>query len=229
MKNFPWLRDTWFLVWTEIYFTAFSPKFDGTYVAAFEAKNVAVIEVLNPRAETVELKAVTDRLYKTMDALLDPIARVEKYVKIASGEISVSVKDFGLPKLRQKIWARDSEGVLEGLKTVNSYLDTYKSALTAHGLSDELITLFATSATLIRDDNQRQYEIVTARKKLVESNLHLFNELYGMIAEVCDMGKVIYRGNAASRKEYTFTELRKRVRIVHKPNSEKPSSGENPS
>ena len=207
-------------------FTAFSPKFDGTYVATFEGKIVAVTEVLNPRTETVELKAVTERLYKRMDSLLDPIARVEKYVKIAGSEIPVSIKDFGFSQLRLKIKTKDAEGMLAVLKTVNNYLDTYKSALMAQGLSDELIAVFSSSSAAVHNDNQLQYEIVTNRKKLVDSNAHLLNELYGYISEICDTGKVVYRGNAVAMKEYTFTELKKRVRIVHKIHDEKSSSNE---
>ena len=207
-------------------FTAFSPKFNDVYVAAFEAKIVEVTEILNPHAETVSLKSVTAHLYKDMDALIDPIARTERYVKMAGAAISISVKDFGLVKLRQKIRSRDAEGVLAELKMVNGYIDTYKLALSAQGLSDEMIALFANSATLIHDNNQRQYEILSGRKKLVENNLHLFNELYSVIAEICDTGKVIYRGKPGAQKEYTFSELKKRVRVAHKPQPEKPESDE---
>ena len=197
-------------------FTAFSPKFNAAYVASFEGKIAAVTEVLNPHVETVELKIVTDRLYKTMNNLLDPVTRVEGYVKMAKNNIPISIKDFGLSLLRQKIWAKDAEGVLASLKTVNGYLNTYKPALAAQGLPDELIAVFASSTTAIHDDNQRQYQIVTVRKKLVENNLDLFNELYGMITEVCSIGKILYKKDTGMLKEYTLTELKKQVRVIHK-------------
>ncbi|MDR2424089.1 MAG: hypothetical protein LBD59_05105, partial [Prevotellaceae bacterium] len=205
-------------------FTAFSPKFNEMYVTAFEGKIDAVKAILNPRDETVELKTVTERLYSTMNSLTDPIARVEGYVKMAGSAIPVSVKDFGLSLLRQKIWAKDAEGVLAALKTVNGYIDKHKSTLAAQGLSDDLIAVFTSSTTTIHDDNQRQYQIVTARKRLVENNLHLFNELYALIMDVCGVGKILYKKDSALLKEYTFTELKKRVRIVHHPQPEKPAS-----
>ena len=207
-------------------FTAFSPKFNEAFVTAFEGKIAAVTEIVNPGRETVELKIVTDRLYKTMKNLIDPVARVERYVKMAGNEIPVNIKDFGFVKLRQKIKSKDAEGVLAGLKTVIGYIDTYKSALATQGLSDELAAVFASSATSMHNDNQRQYEIVETRKRLVENNLHLFNELYEMIAEICNTGKVIYRGNTIAVKEYTFAELKKRVRIVRKPQVDKASDSE---
>jgi hypothetical protein len=205
-------------------FTAFSPKFNEMYVTAFEGKIDAVKSILNPRDETVELKNVTARLYVAMDALIAPIARIERYVKMAGSAISVSVKDFGLPELRRKIRSRDAEGVLATLKTVNGYIDTYKSTLAAQGMPDDLIALFANAVALIHDNNQRQYEIIVGRKKLVDNNMHLFKELYSVITDVCDTGKVVYRSNSVATKEYIFTELKKRVRVVHKPQPEKPAS-----
>jgi hypothetical protein len=202
-------------------FTAFSPKFNNAYVTAFDGKIAEITAILNPHAETVSLKSVTAQLYNDMDALLSPIARVERYVKMASEDILISLKDFGLSKLRQKIRTRDAEGVMAALKTVNGYIDTYKNALSVQGLTDELIALFTNSVALIHSNNQRQYEILSCRKKLVKSNQHLFNELYNLMSEICETGKVIYRGNAVAIKEYTFAELKKQVRVVHKPSPEK--------
>ena len=204
-------------------FTDFSPKFNAAYVAAFEAKTNQVTHILNPRAETVDMKAVTENLYAAMDRLLDPIAKLERYVKLAGSDVPVNVKDFGLSKLRKRIWARDAEGVLDGLKTVNSYIDAYATQLEAQGLSEGMINLFLTSSTTINDYNQKQYEIFAERKVLVETNQQTLNELYKFIAEVCDIGKVIFRGNPALTKAYTFSELKKRVRIVYNSPIEKAS------
>jgi hypothetical protein len=202
-------------------FAAFAPRFNEEYVTAFESKIMAVTEVMNPRTETVELKMVTERLYNAMDALLDPVARVKIYVAMSGSEIPVSVNDFGLPSLRLKIKSRDSEGVLACLKTVNSYIATFKLALMAQGLSEELIELFKNSASIIRSNNQLQYEIASGRKKLAENNMLLFNDLFQCISEVCSAGKIIYRKNLNTAKEYTFTELKKHVRTVFKSNDEK--------
>ncbi|MDR2472834.1 MAG: hypothetical protein LBD53_04610 [Tannerella sp.] len=205
-------------------FTAFSPKFNEAYVTAFEEKIAAVAAILNPHNETIELKKVTEHLYSTMNSLIDPIARVEGYVKTAGSANPIGIKDFGLSLLRKKVWAKDAEGVLVALKTVNDHINTCKSTLVDQGLSDDLIAVFTSSTTAIHDDNQRQYQIVTARKRLVNNNLSLFNELYALIMEVCGIGKILYKKDAVLLKEYTFTELKKRVRTVHNPQSAKPAS-----
>ncbi|MDR2564422.1 MAG: hypothetical protein LBC98_10885 [Prevotellaceae bacterium] len=199
------------------FFQDFSPKYNNGFIENFDEKISIVSNVLSPHAETVELKAATEHLYNAMDNLLDPIAKLERYIKMAGNAVPINSKDFGLSKIRQRIWARDAEGVLDGLKTVNSYIETYKTALTAQGLSTELINLFISSTTTINEYNQKQYEIISSRKRLVENNQHLFNELYAIVSEICDIGKVIFRSNVAIKKEYTFAELKKQVRNIPHP------------
>ena len=54
-------------------FTAYSPLFDATYLAAFKTKIDAVAELVQPRSETVELKVITERIYQTLDGLIAPM------------------------------------------------------------------------------------------------------------------------------------------------------------
>ena len=193
-------------------FAAFSPKLNASYIAVFAAKIEEVSEVLSPRRETAELKIVTERLYKRMDELIDPIARVEGYARIAQREFPLNIKDFGLSQLRYEIRTRDAEGVLAGLKKLNEHLNAYRQALTEQGLSDALAEVFPKAATAILDDELLQCEIVSNRKRIVENNLYLFNDLYSRISEICTIGKIIRKGNRGAKKDYTFTELKKRAR-----------------
>jgi hypothetical protein len=104
---------------------------------------------------------------------------------------------------------------------MNNGIAQYKDALTKQGLSESVINLFGSAVVSIHDDNQKQYEIVSNRKELVQNNMELFNGLYADIIEICEVGKAIYKGKDAKKvKDYTFSELMKQVRVVFKRNND---------
>lgn len=202
-------------------FTAYSPKINDAYVAAFEEKIGEVSEVLNPKIETIMLKSITAELYEAMTGLIDPINKVGGYLKLAGASVPVSAKDFGLPMLRKKANAKDAEGVVQGCKLVHANLLHYKAQLAEQGLTDVLIAVFETTAATVAEKNQKQYEIISSRKNIVQNNLNLFNELFLQLSEICEIGKILYKGKDALKlREYTFTELKKNVRTVAKATKE---------
>jgi hypothetical protein len=196
-------------------FTAFSPKFAGNYVIDFDAKIKKCSELVTSKEETTKLKVITNRMYVTMDNLTGHITSLIIYIKMAKTDIPISVADFCIPPLRKAIRKRDAEAVLQNLHIMNNCITQYKDTLTKQGLSESVINLFASAIVSIHDDNQRQYEIVSNRKELVQNNMELFNDLYADIIEICEIGKAMYRGKDAKKiKDYTFSELMKQVRIV---------------
>lgn len=61
-------------------------------------------------------------------------------------------------------------------------------------------------------DKQKQYEILINRKTIKQNNLGLFNELYDQLCEILKIGNILYKQtDPVKTKEYTFTELMKRV------------------
>ena len=198
-------------------FTSFSPKFTTAYVTDFETKIASVNEVIMPKSETLELKAITVRLYATMDGLTDSINRVAGYLKLAKGGLTITAADFGLTLLRKNISSKNAEGVISSLRTVNNNLTKYATVLGAQGLTPELAAKFVAAGTAVAADNQKQYEIVSHRKSIVQNNLGLFNSLYEQLTEILRVGKILYKANdAAKLQEYTFNSLLKQVRIVSK-------------
>jgi len=207
-------------------FTAFSPKFNEAYAAGFETKIAAVSEVVEPKSETLELKTITGRLYGTLDGLIDPINRLSGYIALAKASLTISSADFGLTQLRKSINTRDAEGAMKNLHTVNANITKFNVILSAQGLTEELSNLFVTAAASIATDKQRQYEIVSNRKTIVQNNLALFNALFDQLSEICTVGKVLYKTtNAVKLQEYTFNDLKKRVRRTTNPDGENPEGG----
>jgi hypothetical protein len=80
-------------------FTAYSPMFNDEYVALFETRIAGVSELVAPKSETVQFKAITKRLYGTMNALINPINRLTGYINLAHEQLKISPSDFGLSLL----------------------------------------------------------------------------------------------------------------------------------
>jgi uncharacterized protein YjaG (DUF416 family) len=195
-------------------FMAYLPKvFTDEFIPGFEKKITEVNNLLNPQEETVALKNTTAQLYSTMDSLKELANKVSGYLKFTKGVVPVSAKDFGLTPLKQKAHVKDAEGVLKYLRIVINNLQKYRQQLTEHGLTEEVIQSFSQAVTSIENENQKQFEILNKRKKIVDNNIHLINDLYKTIMEICYVGKTLYKGkNDLKVKDYTYSELKKKVR-----------------
>jgi len=197
-------------------FTAFSPKFDKLFVADFEAKIAASGELVNSREETLELKVITQHLYGTMDETIVSLNHLEGYIKMAKGNIPISVADFGLPALRKKLYTKDAEGTMNAGRLVVSNIEKYKAALTAEGMTEAFESSLKAAFVSIDADNTKQYEIARARRDLVQNNVGVLNDLFAQMTEIFEVGKILYRKTKPEKaEEYTFTYLLKKVRIIH--------------
>ncbi|MBP1617640.1 MAG: hypothetical protein H6Q14_1467 [Bacteroidetes bacterium] len=196
-------------------FQAFSPIFSTGYLTAFTTQTQQVNELIFPATETSRLRIVTQRLYSTMDSLLDPLVRISGYLTLAKKNLVSSPSQFGVVALRNKINARDAEGVLKTLRVLNDNIAYHKAILQPVGLNDDMIALFKNALDSIHVDNQEQYKIVSTRRELVQANVGVLNGLYASMMEICNVGKVLYKtSNPQKLQEYTYTELIKRVRLV---------------
>jgi hypothetical protein len=195
-------------------FAAYIPViFTNEYIIDFEQKINDVNNLVNPQAETVELKNTTTHMYSVMDSLIGPADIVSLYIKFSKGAIPISARDFGLTPLKHKIRSRDAEGVLKNLRIVVDNLEKYGAQLAEQKLDENIIRRFTDALPAIETDNQHQFEIVSKRKTIVENNINIINNLYGIIVEICKIGKMMYKGeNDLKVRDYTFAELRKNVR-----------------
>jgi hypothetical protein len=141
-------------------------------------------------------------------------------------EMKIAPADFGLTALRKAVNSKDVEGVLKNLHLVLSNIDKYKDNLASQGLKEDLIALFSESSGSIAEAKQAQYEIERNRKTIVQNNASLFNTMNDQLTEILATGKILYKDNDPVKlQEYTFSELKKRVR---KGTSSAPSGQEEP-
>lgn len=205
-------------------FSAFSPNFDAAYLAAYKAKVDVVQELVQPKSETIEMKVITDRMYETLDGLMDPVNHVEGYLKLAGKTVPLTATDFGLIPLRKSMHSRDVENVLQVLRTIEANLGRYNPELSVVGLTDTISNKFTDAGNLLLIDKNKKYELVSARMAIVQNNLGVLNELYDQLAEICAIGKALYRlRDKAKLNDYTFAYLMKQVRRTSKPVEVKPA------
>lgn len=70
-----------------------------------------------------------------------------------------------------------------------------------------------------------QYQILTHRKALVQSNVGILNDLNSQLMEILRFGKILYQGkDAVKQQEYTLSELKKRVRRISKKDAGAPAT-----
>jgi hypothetical protein len=194
-------------------FTAYSPVFDLPYLNAFKAKIEVVQELVQPLAETVQLKVINERIYQTLDDLITPVNHLEGYLKLAGKQVPVSSTDFGLVQLRKSVRKRDVESVLKQLKTVDGNIQQYKTELTAKGLTDSLSAKFKAAVLLLTEDKDKKYTLVSNRYAVVQNNRGLLSNLYNQLTEIYSFGKTIYKqSNKAKLKDYTFAQAMTQVR-----------------
>ena len=203
-------------------FTEYSPIFDNGYVEVFQGKISVVQELVQPKSETVLLKVITERINNNLDAMISPINYLDGYLELASKNVPISATDFGLTQLRKSVRSRDIENVLKLLRTVNGNINKYKDDLMAKGLTEPQIVKFTEVSFTLTEDKNKKYKLISNRTAIVQNNLGILNDLNDQMAEICKIGKILYKQtDKAKLKDYTFAQMMKQVRRVDKPEGEK--------
>lgn len=193
-------------------FSAFSPKFDEVYQQQFEQRIVQVDEVIEPKSELAQQKALNEKITVELNNLRDPLNHFAAYVDLARAELPIAADGFGIDELRKVIRAHDLEKVIRCLHTTSTTATTHFETLSRYGCKQDLIQLFNNTANSISASKQLLYEMMVNRRNIVQNNQALFNELYEQMTEIMNIGKVLYKSsNPNKAKEYVFTELLKRV------------------
>ena len=85
-------------------------KYTDDFVEALLLKQEGINAIILPKVLTAELKVITFRLHTNIIGLRNTMNLLEGYVVDANG-LTVSVKDFGIKDVRDKISTGDAEGM----------------------------------------------------------------------------------------------------------------------
>ncbi len=189
-------------------FTGYSPKFNQDFLRRFGTDIAMAYEIIEPQAEMQLQKAITDRIYGTIETLQDVANRLSGYIKFAELELI----DFGTADLRKSISNNDADAAIKSLNVISKNIANYKDQLAKEGLTDEFIARLDSASESLIADKKKQYEIFSNRALIVQANVGVFNELYKSLTMILTAGKILYqKKDPAKVKEYTFSELKKRV------------------
>ncbi|MBL7967497.1 MAG: hypothetical protein JNK09_10895 [Prolixibacteraceae bacterium] len=198
-------------------FTAYSPLFDAAYLAAYNAKVTAAQELVQPYAETVEGKIITEHTDTIFQELITLINRLEGYISLASASIAMSPADFGFLQLRKKLRTRDVEAVLSLIRPIENNIERFKAELGAKGMTPEFAAKFTQASASLAEDKRKRYTMISNRAALVQNNMNQLNDLYAQMTEICTIGKILYKQtDKAKQNDYTIAFLLKQVHRTFK-------------
>lgn len=193
-------------------FAAFSTQFNDEYVTETEAMINDVENLLEPKAETLSLKMISQIMEQQVVELNKSLLHIEGYLKLMNNVPGVTPKAFGVSELRKSLNTREYEGILKSIKLLNSNVLNNLTALQGRGMPATMTQTLQELHDVIAENRQKQFEIRSNRAAIVQKNLKTLNDLYERMSEIYSIGKVLYKNtNPAKLDDYTFTALLKKV------------------
>jgi hypothetical protein len=194
-------------------FSAYSHKFDEAYLNALEEKTLVVKSVIAGKIFTKELAKVTINLKDALGELRPALNKIEGYVKMAGKGLTTTVAGFGISAVRQPLNRGNVEGVAKALGDLLHSIENNRNVLLEQGLNDETVDALRNAREEIERLNKLQNKIISQRAIAVEENAAVFANLRETISEILTAGRSLYKGvDAARLKDYTLTELKKRMK-----------------
>ena len=193
----------------------FVPDFTPAFFASIRAKQTAIENMVQPGKMTAERKAITTALYANMDEVKEKLTMLEIQISRAKG-LTVDADSFNLSDIRKNISSRNAEGVMQSMRYTFALVDDNFDALKLKGMTDGQKAYFATKIEQIKDQNALQASLASNRRSLTQENINTINAYWAEIMDVMNTCKLVYKGNAAKTKDYTFTALRQQVRAASK-------------
>ena len=193
-------------------FIGFSPIYGDGYLENLDSKLEVVTQVVLPKTLMVQLKQETTKLYSNLDTIKKNGLMLKRYVEMAGSKVAVGLKDLNFSGLRKTCDHRDAEGALGAMKRIDQLLEPYMDVLQTQGYSQEMQDEWKSLAEEVKSGNIAQNEIMNKIQQLAEDNTAVLNELWEMVNGILRTGKLLFKDDKLKQKEFTLTEIRKRVR-----------------
>jgi hypothetical protein len=212
--------ETSFLLDREL-FATFSPWYANGFAEEYRNKLEAVKQLTIPQVLTGERKKATENLYTSMDSMLVLMEKLQHYCKLATEEkLSFHISDLRIPELKKKIRRRNSEASILGAKSVQQLVEKDLQVLEEAGFTKARQEELRNLIVALESSNKAQNDLLNERRRLIEENTTLLNELWDMIRNIMQAGRIIHRDNRLRKTEYTLKNVTSRVRLVISPKPE---------
>ena len=173
-------------------------KLNGAFRALFEAK-LEECKGLDAVLVLMEAqKTATKNLYNAAGALNDELTFLNSYVGDA-GLNTELVTD-----LKTDLDSRNIEGAVLKIEGVRQYVAANAAALIEEGMAADYADTLAAHGVSLALKNKTQTDLMKDKRKLTAANLKAYDALYGMIAKICEKGKLVFRDTIVE-KEYSIS------------------------
>ena len=193
-------------------FVEFSDTFSEDYLSELVAKTTQTTQLISSNMLTKEIATITTQITEMIKPLRLNINKLDAYLNMAEGQMTVSVKAIGTALVRSSIDNGNSEGIVAQVRRMLVGVNNNVAVLQTKGLKPALIAELAQLA----DDMERlsidQNFKITERNRHTDENIAVFNQLWDMTVFITDAGKAIYKGvDATKLSDYTLTTILKRI------------------
>lgn len=193
-------------------FASFSDVFSEDYVTQLVGKTTECNQVIVSDVLTKEIKELTKQIAEKTRLLRLGINKVEVYLNMADGEMTVAADMLGVKQLRADINNGNSEGVAAQARRLITGIKANLTVLQAKGLKPALLTEITQLTDEIEKLGNDQNFKTTERNRHTDENNELFNELWDMLSFILETGRALYRGvNDTKLNDYTLTSILKRL------------------
>lgn len=195
-------------------FKAYSPLYDDAYITELEARKKSVETLVPSRQVTGEIKLITQAVAADYTKVRNIVNRIESYVKKATAPLTISADSFGIQQVRSELNSKNDEGIVKELRALHQNAENNKAALEGAGYTEAISKELDNIIKSLTTNSTAQNLKTDDRKALTRDNIIEMNKLWKIMAEVMEDGKKIAREkeNTAMAKDYTFSNLQKKVR-----------------
>ncbi|MDR3651918.1 MAG: hypothetical protein P4L34_02985 [Paludibacter sp.] len=193
-------------------FADFSDVFSENYVTGLVAKTTQCNQLISSNVLTKEIKTLTDQIGNKAKSLRVMLNKLDVYLDMADGQMTVSAKSIGTKLVRDSIETGNSEGIVAQIRRLLVGVNNNAAVLQSKGLKPALIAEMSQLADDMESLGNEQNFKITERNRHTDENIAAFNELWDMNVFITDTGKALYKGvDATKLSDYTMTTILKRI------------------
>ena len=196
-------------------FQVHSSRFADPFGAQYVALNDEVEALPSVRGVNSELKKTTARIKASLLLLTSEIDTLENLIDLATEELTIAKKDFGIKQVRAAIYDVKEPELVTSTHNLMENVKSNMKPLTNIGLTDGLLNSIENRVKSITSDTVLQHKILSHRGELAHSNSNQFDAFKSLMKLVLNTGKTLYkRKNPSKLKDYTLAELRRKHRAA---------------
>jgi hypothetical protein len=195
-------------------FVQFSPsRYDGTFETNFETKLTAVKAIVDTHFHIGKIALLTKNIEEDIPKVLPYMDDLSLYVKFASADLTVPVKQFGIKEVRKAVNRGDAEELDGALHSIILNIEPNFAKLEDQGYKQEKLDELKALKLKIFTENTQQEEFMYDKQQAVVNNKALFDAALATIADIQATGKILFkRVNSAKVLEYTMQDILRKIR-----------------